>query len=324
MNRPIASLSLDLDNQWSYMKTHGDDGWEKFPSYLDSIVPRFLDFFEKHDASITVFVVGKDAELPKNHDSLRSIAAANHEIGNHSFMHEPWLHLYSRQQIVDEFDRSDEAIQNATGQKCVGFRGPGFTFSKDVLEEMVRREYLYDASTFPTFIGPMAKAYYLLKSSFNRQQKQDRKDLFGNWKEVFRSNRPHLWRLEKQLFEIPVTTIPILKSPFHGTYLSYLASYSMLAARRYFDLALSMCRLTRTAPSFLFHPLDFMDEDDCPELSFFPGMKLGYEKKLDLFDWCISKMARYYRLAPMREHAKQLAECSLRTLSAPASVQPLK
>ena len=41
MRRPIASLSLDLDNKWSYMKTHGDQGWEAFPSYLDAVVPRF-------------------------------------------------------------------------------------------------------------------------------------------------------------------------------------------------------------------------------------------------------------------------------------------
>jgi hypothetical protein len=26
--KPLASLSLDLDNLWSYMKTHGDPGWE--------------------------------------------------------------------------------------------------------------------------------------------------------------------------------------------------------------------------------------------------------------------------------------------------------
>ena len=26
--KPIASLSLDLDNKWSYMKTHGDAGWD--------------------------------------------------------------------------------------------------------------------------------------------------------------------------------------------------------------------------------------------------------------------------------------------------------
>ncbi len=31
MRKPIASLSLDLDNKWSYMKTHGDAGWESFP-----------------------------------------------------------------------------------------------------------------------------------------------------------------------------------------------------------------------------------------------------------------------------------------------------
>ena len=25
---PLASVSLDLDNQWSYMKTHGDPAWQ--------------------------------------------------------------------------------------------------------------------------------------------------------------------------------------------------------------------------------------------------------------------------------------------------------
>ncbi len=30
MSKKIASLSLDLDNKWSYMKTHGDAGWETF------------------------------------------------------------------------------------------------------------------------------------------------------------------------------------------------------------------------------------------------------------------------------------------------------
>ena len=31
MTKPIASLSLDLDNKWSYLKTHGDAGWDSFP-----------------------------------------------------------------------------------------------------------------------------------------------------------------------------------------------------------------------------------------------------------------------------------------------------
>ena len=42
----IASLSLDLDNKWSYMKTHGDAGWDSYPSYIDTFVPRVLEFLD--------------------------------------------------------------------------------------------------------------------------------------------------------------------------------------------------------------------------------------------------------------------------------------
>ncbi|TMA83344.1 MAG: polysaccharide deacetylase, partial [Deltaproteobacteria bacterium] len=81
--KPIASLSLDLDNKWSYLKTHGDPGWERLPSYLDVVVPRVLDFLESRNLTITVFIVGQDAALDKNRELLRAIAA-RHEIGNHS------------------------------------------------------------------------------------------------------------------------------------------------------------------------------------------------------------------------------------------------
>ena len=91
--KPIASLSLDLDNKWSYLKTHGDPGWEDFPSYLDTVVPRVLRFLEERSLTITFFVVGQDAALERNHDALTALAAAGHEIGNHSFSHEPWFHL---------------------------------------------------------------------------------------------------------------------------------------------------------------------------------------------------------------------------------------
>ncbi|MGZ0174718.1 MAG: hypothetical protein ACKVHE_34900 [Planctomycetales bacterium] len=63
MSKPIASLSLDLENKWSYMKTHGDAGWASFPSYLDIVVPRFIDFLNKRDLKITVFIVGQDAAM---------------------------------------------------------------------------------------------------------------------------------------------------------------------------------------------------------------------------------------------------------------------
>src|SRR5262245_42799707 len=92
--KPLASLSLDVDNKWSYLKTHGDSSWEALPSYLDTLVPRVLDFLARRNLSITFFVVGLDAREDKNHRALSELARAGHEIGNHSFSHEPWFHLY--------------------------------------------------------------------------------------------------------------------------------------------------------------------------------------------------------------------------------------
>jgi peptidoglycan/xylan/chitin deacetylase (PgdA/CDA1 family) len=157
-NKPIASLSLDADNQWSYMKIHGDDGWQSFPSYLNVLAPRALEVLDRHDLKITFFVVGQDAALEENHDALAALVSAGHEIGNHSFRHEPWLHRYSELELDEELARAELAIENATGRHPDGFRGPGYSLSTTTLEVLVRRGYAYDASTLPTYIGPLARA----------------------------------------------------------------------------------------------------------------------------------------------------------------------
>jgi peptidoglycan-N-acetylglucosamine deacetylase len=120
-NKPIASLSLDLDNQWSYMKTHGDPGWETFPSYLDLVVPRILELLKEMDLTITFFIVGQDAALEKNQSAIRMIAEAGHEIGNHSFDHEPWLHQYSEEQIEQDLSRTEEVLESVHWSQACWF-----------------------------------------------------------------------------------------------------------------------------------------------------------------------------------------------------------
>ena len=225
--KPICSLSLDLDNQWSYMKIHGDQGWEEFPSYLDLVIPRALDFLQKRHLTITFFVVGQDAALPKNQAAIRSLAAAGHEIGNHSFHHESWLHLYSEAEIEQEIEQAELAIRRATGYQPTGFRGPGYSFSPSVLRVLARRGYHYDASTFPTFLGPLARAYYFMTSNLSKAERQKRKALFGGFKDGFQPLKPYQWSLgTDQLIEMPVTTLPIFKVPIHFSYLLYLSVYS--------------------------------------------------------------------------------------------------
>jgi hypothetical protein len=304
MSKPLASLSLDLDNKWSYLKTHGDAGWESYPSYLDRVVPRVLDLLAARGLKITFFVVGQDAALPSNGAVLRSIAEAGHEIGNHSFRHEPWLHLYSPEDLAAELTRAEEAIADATGAKPNGFRGPGFSFSPAVLAELARRGYEYDASTFPTFLGPLARVYYFMSTSLSREQRAERKQLFGKFSEGFRSLRPYRWPgVDPPLLEIPVTTMPVFKVPIHVSYLLYLGQFSPRLASMYFRMALALCRVLRVEPSILLHPLDFLGAEDEQDLSFFPGMRMPAAAKLAIVGRALDQLQAKFDVVPMRDHA---------------------
>lgn len=322
-SKPIASLSLDLDNQWSYMKTHGDAGWEAFPSYLDVVVPRVLDFLRQRNLTITFFIVGQDAALDKNREALARIAAAGHEIGNHSFHHEPWLHLYSPEEIDREIARAEESIARIASQRLIGFRGPGYSCSPDVLRVLIRRGYQYDASTFPTFLGPLARAYYFMTSKLSADERAQRAVLFGRLQEGLRPLKSYRWQTDAgQIVEIPVTTMPIFKIPIHVSYLLYLANFSRPLARCYFDFSLCLCRLTRTPLSLLLHPLDFLGADDVRELAFFPGMNQPSERKVELVGQVLDNFARFFRIGTMAEHAAAVQAGRLPTIAATARQFP--
>ena len=319
-SKPIASVSLDLDNKWSYMKTHGDAGWDQYPTYLDTVVPRFLKVMHDQQLKMTVFIVGQDASREENFEALASISAAGHEIGNHSFNHEPWLHLYTEQQLVTELAKTEEHLERVTGQCPIGFRGPGFSFTEELLRILVRRGYKYDCSTFPTFLGPVARLYYFMSTRLDKEQRAERKELFGQFSEGFRTLRPYQWKFDEgQLTEIPVTTMPFIKSPIHASYVLYLAQYSTVLAKTYWKLALTMCRISNVAPSLLLHPLDFMGGDDDSDLAFFPAMKRPAEPKIELTAWMIEQMAKHYDVRPMQDHAADVKSKLAQTSAGPSS-----
>jgi len=302
-----ASISLDLDDQWSYMKVHGDDGWENFPSYLDIVVPIFLDVFDKLDIKITFFVVGQDAAIEKNHKILRSIIERGHEIGNHSFHHESWLKTYSKEKIEAEIEMAEEAIVAATGVRTNMFRGPGFSWSYDLLEVLQKRNYIFDASILPTYIAPLMRKYYFWKSKLSKEEKESRKELFGSAREGFYPLKPYSWQFrdKKKLLEIPVTTMPVFKIPFHQSYLLYISGYSNWLMKAYLRFSIFMCKITKPPPSYLLHPLDLIGGDDVPQLAFFPGMNIKSEKKLKVFEEAMLMLKKHFDLMPMAEFSKR-------------------
>ena len=305
----LACVSLDLDDQWSYMKVHGDAGWETFPSYLDVVIPIVLDVLDELDIKITFFIVGQDAAIEKNHEVLRSIVERGHEVGNHSFHHESWLQSYSKEKIEEEIANAEDAIYNATGQRPNCFRGPGFSWSNDLLTVLKKRNYIFDASLLPTYISPLMRQYYFWKSTLSKEEKESRKELFGSFKEGFYPLKPFLWEFDnnKTLLEIPVTTMPFFKLPFHQSYLLYISNFSPALMKLYLNSAISMCKITGTAPSFLLHPLDLIGADHVPELSFFPGMNIKSVQKLKVFKIAMQILKKNFELVPMSEYAASLS-----------------
>jgi peptidoglycan-N-acetylglucosamine deacetylase len=307
MTRPIASVSLDLDDLWTYQRTHGDPEWERHASYLPTLLPGALDLLDEVGCRITFFIVGADAAVPANGRWLRMITDRGHEVGNHSFHHECWLHRYTPEMLARELATAEDAIGEATGQRTSGFRGPGFSWSPALLEALADRGYQYDASTLPTYLGPLARAYFLATARLTPEQRRERGQLFGGFTDGLRPAGAYQWRLAsgRPLLEIPVTTIPGLKTPFHMSYLIYLSRFSGPLMRGYLRTALALCRGAGVAPSFLLHPLDLLGPDDAPQLAFFPGMDVPGERKRALVREVLRTLARQFTLVTMGSHASQ-------------------
>ncbi len=291
---------------------------KSLPTYLPIVVPRILAMLAAHDLQLTFFLVGQDAARPDHRDTFAQIAEAGHEIGNHSFLHEPWLKRYERDKVKADLEQAHDAIALATGREPKGFRGPGFSLSTTVLEELRRLDYLYDATVFANILNPVGRAYYFLRSNLTPEEKRQRRELFGTFRGALRPNVPFHWDLpDGQLFEVPVTTMPGLRIPFHFSYLLFLAGRSETAAMSYLRAALWLCRRRGVAPSLLLHPLDFLGREDAPELSFFPGMRMPFGQKLELTEKFLVELARHYRLLPIEAYMTHLQEgFAGRTLSA--------
>jgi hypothetical protein len=308
----LASVSLDVDNLWSYLKTRGDASWRSRPTYLPDFVPIVLDLLAELDLTITFFVVGCDADRDENAEPLRALSRAGHEVGNHSYEHEPWLHRYSEARLGEELARSEEAITRLWGRRPEGFRGPGYSWSPTLLGLLAQRGYLFDASTLPTFLGPVARAYYFATARLTREEREERGALFGSWRSGWWPNRPYRWSLPegRSLLEMPVTVFPGLRVPFHFSYLLWLSARSERLMWTYVRSALAWCRRTGTEPSFLLHPLDLLGADAAPALRFFPGMNVATARKRALLVRVLRLLGEGHRIVPMGVHARAILDRS--------------
>ena len=264
---PAATLSVDLDNHWSYLRSFGRSGWQSRPSFLNTALPRIRAVMNELELDITAFVVGVDAYDERHRDALSAVAADGHEFGNHSWEHDPGVFAGGKASIEQDVSRAEEAIEAISGARPLGFRGPSYATSEALLEILCEHNYRYDASSFPMSLRALVALYQRLNSergsSDSGDSTQPRTTLLSSWASLH-PHRIHGGRL----IEVPVTTFPLLRLPIHFTYLHALADHSPWLARTYLRFALGLCSARRIPPSLLLHASDFIGADDAFDMQF--------------------------------------------------------
>ena len=273
---PHGSLSVDLDDEWAYRRALGDPGWRARTSYFAALAPRLARVLEGRRA--TCFAVGADARRPEGVALLRSLVEGGHEVANHSDDHDLHLHRRACASIERDLDRSAEALAAATGTPPIGFRAPGYGTSVTLWRVLASRGYRYDASAFPTPLGPLSRLWF---GRHTRAPRLGVRVLRDRTAELVGGPRVRRLRVDgRTLIEVPVTVMPYTRLPLHASHLLPLASRAPRAAERYLELALAVCARSGIGPALVLHPTDLLDPAESPALRRFPNMAIPADFKL--------------------------------------------
>ncbi len=303
---PSATLSIDLDELWAYRRSFGlTEGGSAGHTLLPLALPRFADFMQRHGVRGTAFVVGRDAAA--HAPMLRELASVGHELANHSYAHASDIERWPADDQADDLRRAHDAIAAIGGNAPRGFRAPSFRLSASLLGVVQSLGYRYDASSFPSSLGALARHWQARRARGLGTHPQSADDAFGTLRAWWKPLHPYTWALPGgPLVEVPVTTLPGLRLPMHGTYLQHLADHSPAAARAYAAGALALCRHTSTDVHLLLHGTDFVGADDALDGAFLPGMRRPWRAKVALLDAVVERLRAHFEIATMGDYVDHL------------------
>lgn len=104
----------------------------------DSDIPRILETLKVEEVKASFFLVGKWAE--KYPDTVRMIAQAGHDIGNHGYSHLKMSRL-DGSKIESEISLCSQKLEEITGRKVDLFRPPYGDYSNGVIREALRLKH---------------------------------------------------------------------------------------------------------------------------------------------------------------------------------------
>lgn len=304
----VAKVSVDLDNLWCYQRSFGDNLWLNMDTCLPVAVPRLLTLFDNLSIKATFFVVARDTENIDHIPLWQSIRQAGHEIASHSYAHDMTMPSWNEADIAQELARAHHSISEVCEIEPTGFRAPAFGINTRMLNQLAKLGYRYDASGFYSSTGALARWYHQRKARSAPPPQSG--SGYGNIATAWHSQQPRRHQtVNGALWRLAVTTMPVSRTPFHGTYLHYLAQFHAGVAKHYAQLAFALCRRQGLSPSFLLHATDVLGDGEFPELAGLPGMRRSLNEKYRLTESVLKSLASQCELLTHSAFCDRLDEC---------------
>lgn len=298
-SKPAATIQVDVDGLAVLLAHHGHPVQQERDTILLSALPRFAALFAKHQIKATFFVVGRDLLDPEKRDLVGGLVNAGHEIGNHTMNHPNSLSAMDASQQEREVAEAEQVFMDQLGVAPVGFRAPNFDVDERVLTILNKRNYLYDSSVLPMPYGPLLRwCKQRISKTMGVKTPYLGKTVYGLAPLApYRTSADAVWRRGSGgLTEVPITTMPFFRLPFH-------ASFSMaLRARGGGDLLFKMgyacANHWRVPLNYVFHACELAEVPSDDRLKNHWGLYLPVEERLTAIDAMLVVITRDYEVSP--------------------------
>ena len=146
------ALTVDVEEYFHPSEVQAyvsQEQWAGFPSRVEEQVRQVLELLERNSVKATFFVLGWVAE--RRPLTIRSIAAAGHEIGCHSYAHQ-LVYSLSPAEFRRDTERAVKAIEDSSGVTPRLYRAPSYSITREslwALEVLVECGFTRDSSIYP-------------------------------------------------------------------------------------------------------------------------------------------------------------------------------
>lgn len=264
----MINVHVDVDNLWMYENEFGIKiNSDKELIYKKSL-PNFLKLLDKHKSKATFFIIGKDLTLPACAAFCKKAVSSGHEIANHTWSHSINFDSLPFSKKKEEIAKTHNELKRITKKNPAGFRGPGYYTDSEILKILNELNYSYDSSILPGFAQVLMTTYAKTKGGMNNHK------TFGKHSDILSKTNPY--KINKEVYELPISTLPFIKMPIHTTFAYFFGSW-------YRNRILTYLKSKPKYITYLFHAIDFAEVEAEKNHPVIP-LRYSFDQRMDFAD----------------------------------------